>query len=425
MILNLSILLTIIAFIFFLIKSKEALYIILPYNAVLDSLSFFTDKGGLLAIIRGAFLLVFALYIIFNNKERQKILGYIWLFAAYTLFLVLFSSDPYNSLRFWGKITIPILYFTVTYNIIRSSGDLKKLNISLIIVLIIYSITTFYFNFIGVGGKQYGEDQLMDTGPLGGATFTVFSYGLLLVPIFIYTKTISKINILLLVIVSVFLLLFNLSRMPIMAVLFGFFVYLVVSYEFRHRYLRYIVIVGFIMLFFSPFYLDTLESQFSIREGRYDVDSYETEDRFLETEIVFASVFSFEDPITSFFGKEIYNSVGHWGEGRLRGIHVDYNALLHGTGIIGLVLYLAIFYQMWIVYRNARKRKGFESFKILNSAFVVILFVQFLISISGQFYVLTFRTIGFLYLGALLSLINKKNKSSNPQYANSTDIKRK
>ncbi|MBN2396145.1 MAG: hypothetical protein JXC36_06765 [Candidatus Atribacteria bacterium] len=401
------------------------MYFILPYNAILDSLSFFTDKGGLLAIIRGAFLLAFAVYIIFNSKGRQKVLVSILLFSVYTLVLVLFSSDPFNSLRFWGKITVPILYFTVAYNVVKTSRDSQRLNISLIIVLIIYAITTFYFNFIGVGEKQYGEDQLMDTGPLGGATFTVFSYGLLLVPIFIYTKTISKMNALWLVLVSVFLLLFNLSRMPIMAVMFGYFIYFIHSYEFRNRYLKFIVFIGLIMIFTSPFYYVILKNQFGIREGRYEVESYETEDRFFETKIVFESVFSFKDPIASFFGKEIYNSVGHWGEGRKRGIHVDYNALLHGAGIIGLFLYLLIFYKMWIVYRNARKRRGFESFKIFNSAFVVIFFVQFLISVSGQFYVLTFRTIGFLYLGALLSLINQKNKSTNPQYANNTYIKRK
>jgi hypothetical protein len=158
----------------------------------------------------------------------------------------------------------------------------------------------------------------------------------------------------------------------------------------------------------SPFLLNTVLAQLELREDRYSLDSYESEARYKETFYVSDEIFNLDNPIVMFFGKEFLNSPGNYAGGRwgTRQLHVDYNNLLLGSGVFGLLFYFYIFYSIFIYFKKVKPRfKNNTLTNLLITTFYVFFLTQFIISLSGQMYSITFRSFNFIFMGAFLSIL--------------------
>ena len=79
--------------------------------------------------------------------------------------------------------------------------------------------------------------------------------------------------------------------------------------------------------------------------------------------------------------------------------HIDYNLIVNTIGIVGLTLYLSIFYFIYKKRMRLKTRRfKNKTFRELDSIFYVLFFTQFITSFGGQMYAFTFRMIIFLYL---------------------------
>jgi hypothetical protein len=402
--------LSILSIYYILSKGKNYIYYVLIYNILIDVLSLFAPPGGFIAIVRGVVLFTFFFYVFMNFNKANIVVRIIIIYSIYAFILVLFSSKFLYSFRTYTKIIISILYFWVGYSVIVDINQLKKLTKSIIWVMLIMIVNTLVVNSLGYKNDIYGENQLISSGNLEGQTWNIATYCLLLLPLINHFERIQvKRYIIYSVSFVLFvMMLFNLSRIPLISFLFGYFIFFVFI-KYKKKIFDFLILVLFFGIILNIFIWDTYLKQIEIRSGSYELGSYKKEGRYLETFYVFDEIFSFESITKSLFGKEFLNSPGNYANGKFgnRQLHSDYNNLLHGSGIIGLLLYLAIFMSIYRKYFVIKKYlpKNDSTVDLLKSIFHVFFFVPFVISISGQMYDITFRLIDFLFLGAILRVL--------------------
>ena len=110
--------------------------------------------------------------------------------------------------------------------------------------------------------------------------------------------------------------------------------------------------------------MDIIFKQYDARRDRFEEGALTSEARYLETIAIWDAILSFENPAKSLFGLEAFHSMGGYGAGRFRGrqAHVDYNLILVTNGLVGLFLYLNIYFTIYRYYMK-KTIKG----KISNS----------------------------------------------------------
>jgi len=152
-----------------------------------------------------------------------------------------------------------------------------------------------------------------------------------------------------------------------------------------------------------------------LREAKFSSDyNIEEEARYKEVPFVIDEILLSSDLKLMLFGKELFNSNGNYADGLFgdRRLHVDYIGILHGSGVIGLTLYflvyLFIFKRFRFLYRKNRTLSKDEK-ATYKGLFYSFLITSLIISLSGQMYEITFRTMIFFTLGIILSNLNNES----------------
>jgi len=387
------------------------IYLFPVFNIVIDAFSYHVEKGSYIAMFRAIVLFSFIFYVLIKKLKILKSNIFIFLFLSYLLMLIPFSSDIPNSFRIYLKVAVSILMFPAGYFIINSLDNLKKLNNAIIAIIIITIIYTIISNIYNIGSRAYikANNEAFLIG-FGDSKLFSASFSLVLLPIIIplINKKKNKIFILLLAIIVFIILLVSMRRTAVLIVIIGYLFYFIFS---PYKFKGIISILGFatVLIFSFPLYKDILFSRYELRSYHFENRTLKGEARYIETFAVFDEVFSFRSP-RSLFGKELFNSAynyigGRWGK---RSLHVDYNLILHGSGIIGLLLYFIMFYRIFSTFLNYKKRIPKASYyKKLCAIFISLFVLSLFISVYGGMKVITFRSINFMYLGAILGIFNK------------------
>lgn len=375
-------------------------------------------------IVNGFFLL-FTIYVTFQYVEIKRFMIPMYLFFIYLLILIFFSSNFLYSAQTYIKTLIPALFLPISFSFIKDIKQLKKFNKVLIIVIILYIINLIIANIFKLGRIPYSStnsDYALYVGNVFTDGLNSIAYILVILPLILYLdKKNKKINVFLSVLAFIALLL-NLKRISIVAVFMGYF-FLVFFSKRKSYFIKSIAPIILLLFILYPFYKEPLQYQFMNRSDRFAEDFYENEGRYIETKLVWDEVFSFNSISQSLFGKEMFNSPGNYGGGIMgeRMLHSDYNVLLHGAGIFGLLFY---FYYNVIILKYFFKLKKQLPYRdnlinMMSATFVAVFLMSFIISLSGSFGAVTFNTIRSIYLGAILGIFNniivkdKLNKNSN------------
>jgi len=362
-------------------------------------------------IING-FFLIYTIYVTFRYVEIKRFMIPMYLFFIYLLILIFFSSNFFNSAQTYIKTLIPALFLPISFTFIKDINQLKKFNKILILFLCLYLINFILTNFLKIGKTPYSR---LDSGfsLYVGNVFTEglnsIAYILVILPLILYLDKKNKKIIIFLGALALVALLLNLKRISIIAIFIGYF-FLVFFSKRKSYFIKSIVPIILLLFILYPFYKEPLQYQFMNRSDRFTEDFYENEGRYIETKLVWGEVFSFNSIQHSFFGKEMFNSSGNYGGGILgeRVIHVDYNSLLFGAGIFGLLFFF--YYNVIILKYFLRLKKKFpykdNTINMMNATFIAVFFMSFIISFSGSFGAVTFNTIRSIYLGAILGIYN-------------------
>lgn len=383
---------------------------VLPLNLFFDLSSFFFEERGGFAMVRGIVNFTLIVYVVLKYRYLWRYFTALILFATYIAFNLIFSSDFTYSLGVSMKVVLSMFYYVVGFALVSTREKLEILSKSLVVVYGLLIVNFLVSNVLKLGDSSYTNEVSFYNGNLRDS-WNLFTYSVLISPLllsFYSLKSRKKGFVFLLAFVNGVIAILSLKRIAIFVLTLG----LVMNGILRgaiSKIASSALVIGLLALAAFPLYKETLLIRFESREDRFERSSFEEEARYLETFYVWDETLSFNDPLKSIFGFEAFNSAGNYANGRfgIRQLHVDYNLMLNTIGIIGLFLYFLFFYQVASIYFKYKPLKSSYSNSVtsqMNVTFIVLLISQFITSLAGQMYSLTFRSMIFIFLGGILGV---------------------
>jgi len=402
---------------FYLIaQPQKFLYGILVFNVLIDTVTGFVDPGesasnNILAIGRAAIiLLLLIIYFKYYKTTLIKEFTPVLIFIILVTVLVPFSSKILTSLSGSLKIIITYSLLPIGYYFFNTQEKIYRLNKTLYWVIFIIILNFILANIFGIGQTSYSSSVEFYAGGFHIGGLNTLALCLILVP-FIY-KTLDlnkrKIFILLVPLLIIFLVI-SMKRASIFAGFLGLLIYIWYSKE-KANLVKVFLFIGTIIVLAYPLYADVLEEQLFAREKQLQVDVFEKERRYMEILVVADEIINSANTLTFLFGKEIFNTIGNYAGGTFgpRALHTDIAQVLNGTGITGFFLFLYIYFFIFNKFKKLRKKADTFTprndffYSSLKPLFISLFIASLAISFSEGILAVTYRSVLFIYLGAIM-----------------------
>jgi hypothetical protein len=323
--------------------------------------------------------------------------------------------------------------FIIAYNYFDTFQKLSRLLKDQFWILIIAIIATAVGYVFGIGqvfdyqGKYDEEEQII--GLLGSSGLYGPGVIIALLPLILKLK-LKKYQKILFPLVSLVLFVFMVLTVrrtvifiPIVG-LIGFMIY--TRRKAKMFQLLGLAIAALILGF--PLYENVLMKRFEAREktGRFEEDFYKTEMRYIENKSLMEKIEKFEEPAKIVFG--IGNNIfaENISNGRITGrmYHTDIAKLIYSVGLLGILLYTSIYIA---IFRRIINIPNNRLYSDLKSSALGLFLISVFVSFNGSVTIITFRSINFLLLGAILGYIrsarrNEKLLHLSQLEANTNDV---
>lgn len=362
----------------------------------------------LVAALRGLYFYPFIGYFLIRRRPRALealLLGLI----AYSCVGIAQSSDPMHSLRFGLRTFIPLLLLPLATRVPEPDRVFRRLVRVMWIVLGAFVLNAVLSNVLGFGVETY-RDASFRTGYLFGADLITFALAIILIMAFSPEATSSRAMRLFgtgLALASLGILVLALRRTAIGVALAGVIVFRLLHGRASRRWaVAWVLVLG--IGGYAMARSNVFQSRLAAREGKLSVESLTEEARYLEAGAVLIEVAE-RPPEEAMFGRELFNSVGNYGGGAFgdRMIHIDYLGWLHGGGYVGLILYLALLGSIPLLLRMPLSRRALRS--KTGALFWFLYSMQYVISLSGQMYIISFRALMFILIGLTARIYLEEN----------------
>lgn len=349
--------------------------------------------------IRALIILMFLLILALKKTVFKGMPAIIAIFLIYLVVLIPFSSNIFFSFIIYIKLLIALMMFPLGFCYIRTIDNLKRLNTSLIITTSIICLNLIISQLYKLGPSAYVEDSFYTGGADTAITKSLAIIVLMSPVIYLLCKTkSSRIIITIVLVLAVVFIIVNFRRGPIIALFGGFFIYGIFTSR-KMRLFRYVIPSLCVLFIISHFFGTAFQERFEARTD--EKHSLQREGRYSETFVVWDE-FRNKSLKHSLLGSEPFNSAYYFGR---RSLHVDYNVLLHGTGIIGLSLYLLIYLSIIKKHNKLYKfSKRIWYFKEIRAVFFSLIFAAFLVGFSRSLGSIGFQSILFLWFGAIIRI---------------------
>lgn len=396
---------------------------LLLFSIVFDCLVYLFNKESNLSLIRGG---VFYLFIIYFLIKQPRIYGksiyfVVFLLLFYWFVLMFFSSNLNRTINFYTKTIIPFLIFLTTIRSMSSLDDFVYVKKSFSYVILVSVIFALLSNIFKVGDASYTRnvDEFVRVG-LGDGKLYAASISLLIFPFYLSVFNVSKREkrtIIFLSIICIIYLILSVRRTTLAVSLLGLFLFFYYSGNIK-RFFKIIILFGILLLVSSPLWIELLQARMELRESKFEQEYDVTEEtRYKEFDIVLTEAYNERGIKDLLFGKELFNSPGNYANGNYanRMLHVDFTRIIHGSGLLGLFFYFLIYFYIYKYYRRAKllniNNLSYLQLRSLNGLFYSFFFVSLFISLSGQMYEITFRTMLFWVMGLIINVLGygKKN----------------
>jgi hypothetical protein len=374
------------------------------------------------AILTGLFLLsliFFKKIKIYGNISKSIIF-----LIFYLYFLSFFSTNIMKSVEMTTKVSISLFMFVVGMQFFNDKENYKKL-LDFYLIIFIFLIGTIGFsNVTGIGHVDYDESS---TALLfGGVGVSIVGFFVLLIlqttiqfsNKLTYSKRVAYI---VLIFVAVILIFLSMKRGGILSLLVSLFMYLLF---FNRSYKLFKpILIGIVVLGVSfPLYQNRLIKNYEMRESRMygvseNADDIDEEGRFNETEMVYTGIFT-NGIKHALIGSELFNDFDFFHVPRM--LHIDYNAVLNGSGLLGLFIYLRLYFLLFKKLFFFRKIFKFGLNHSIVIASISIVTSSLFVGISGSIRSIDYRSMLFLFLGATIAYLGSEYKNTLTIVSNPT-----
>jgi hypothetical protein len=379
------------------------------------SIGIIFPRGSIATQGIGILFVIVTIYYFFREYKSIKLFTALYLLIIYLYCLIAFSSNFFYSLSNLASTTIWILILPISFLVIDSLAKFKNLINSIALIGALYILNIIISTLLNIKGKSY-SGEIFDVGNVFTEGLNSMAYLLTAAPLILYLNPKHRRLIVILSVVIFILVFVQLKRISIIAILVGLLLNLFFS---RNRInIFFGLILSSLFLFIAyPIFENTLQKQVKARERRLSTQNFEEEGRYQETFVVLNEIVFSGNPALLFFGKEVFNSPGNYANGRYgrRMIHNDYNVILHGSGVVGLILFVIWPLPLFIFYRKIKiyAKFNFEDKKLfdyMSVTFVSFLIMGYIISFSGGVNAILFNAIRMAVLGAVLRIFFEHSK---------------
>ena len=366
-------------------------------------------QGGTLnpGVVRGIILALFCLWFIFTRAKFNFITNSSYFFLAYLLLLCLFSESFITSFYIYNKVFVASIFLPLSLHFISSENRFRYFIRSCLIALFLLELNFIISNILGIGFATYQDESIL----FGESGVNITKYMVIFIMILPFylkyeqVKTYRVIGVILLII-GIIIVILGMKRSAILAISAGFILYALFT-PYKSRMVRIIPFAAVLLVLSGPYYIPAIKKRFESREQKVSM-SYEQlqdneeEGRLLEVQYTFSQTFddSFE---RIFIGYNLFMKKPFSGHKRM--LHIDYMNMLGGAGLIGLSIFIFIYYKIWAVAKKIKKRLHHSTFqREIHATIVALIGVQIFMSIGGTMQGLDLRGTILLILGALLGL---------------------
>lgn len=340
-------------------------YFLVIYYLYVMSVNVIFPKGGIAAIFVNGLILFFLVYAsVVRNRYNNKFTIIYFYILLQLMLIILQSSNLIYSVTNLIKYSIGLLCLPLGFNILSSVKKLKNFQKTGLVFLILYLVNIVLANIFHFG-DYYGykiENGLeignVFTDGLYANVYVITSIFFLLLLFPTHKKMILSITAICAVLVIV-----NMKRTAILVLLVGpvmyLFFYFAVNGKIKSRlasmHLKYMILFMTFALLVLPFFYNEIQMRLDAREKHFQesAEDITNEGRIAEFIYIYDEILYSDNFLTLLFGKETLNYVGTYANGIFgnRQIHGDYSKILHGTGILGVLVWGAIhlFLIVWIV----------------------------------------------------------------------------
>ncbi len=399
-------------------NSATFLYRFFPFLFIyIASIGILFPKGSVATQIIGTSILLTTFYFFITNYISTKLFNILLIFLLYISFLSVFSSRFLYSLSNIASAAIWMLILPTSFFLINNLTRFKKLLNSIALIGVLYIANIIISTVFGITGKSYSR-EIFQVGNIFTEGLNSMAYILVATPLILHLRPRNRRLIFILAIIIFVLVFVQLKRISILAILTGLMIQILYSKN-RISIVLGLVASVLIMLVAFPLYENILSVQYKARERRLTTVNIQEEGRYQETfHAINETIFS-NDLKLFLFGKEIFNSPGNYANGKYgpRMIHNDYNMILHGSGIIGLMLFIAWPIPLYLFFRKLKitAQYSFEDkklFDIISVLFINLIIIGYLISISGSLKGILFNSIRVALMGSILRLLYEYSKKT-------------
>lgn len=396
----------------------KGISILIVLSIIFDTIFYLQGEDSKITYLRGVIIYLFLAFVIVEYRvvrmsSANKI---VFLLIFYWATLIPFSSQIFKTINVYSKIIVPFVVFIISSNLYINKKYFKYIYVSFSLVVVISVLFAILSNIFGFGDDSYTRnvDEYIGVG-LGDGKLYAQAVAISIFPFIWYNFKLSKRQKLVFFLVLISCLIYSIISVR-RTTLIIIFLSITQFYFFSkkiNKILKIIPTVVIILFVSSYFWLPILESRLKLRESRFSATyDIEEEARWKEIPFVIDEIFLSSDIKLMLFGKEFLNSSGNYANGIFgdRRLHIDYMGILHGSGLVGLFFYFIVYLSIYRWFNKMYKtNKTLTKSQLLDykGLFYALLFTSLFISLSGQMYEVTFRTMIFFVLG--ISISNLRN----------------
>ncbi len=405
------------------IKKEQVLIYLIVFNVFFDVVGYLDESVGETAIIRASITYLIFIYYLYKRGFSIYIVSvFPVLFVFYTTLIIPLSDDLGKTIRVHLRVISYVIYMVLMYDLFRSKGiSVKQIVDKFPIILFIYILYTFAANIFDLGNlyrNRSGVD-LINTGDIVGDFLLQISLVFVLLPLyFFYNKNNTKKWLfLLLCSISLVFVFASGRRTAILVMIIGYLVFLF-FYRNKSTGLKYLILLVLFGGISVSFFIGDIITRFESRNRGLSTEVIEQEARTREIPVAFDLVMSFEEPIHSLLGKDMYADYGLVpGAGVRRPLHTDYARVLYGMGIFGFVIYFGFLFNTFFqCYKSRNYYLTEDKDKLLYSTLMMLIIFKLSVTYTGGLHVISYNSLLFGLIGALLGYMKNSQYSGDQKY---------
>lgn len=340
--------------------------------------------------------------------------GGLMIFAClgYLAILTPFSSSPIGTADTVLKVAISLMMFVLAYNYLRGEEARRRLALLVPVCLLLFVVNFIIAQVFGIGVNPYYEEGLSAGAGNIQQTYLI-AYLLIFFPMLGFFRNVPfrirwwEAGVLLL---SLFPLVLIGRRGAILGFLVGLLIYAVLTPR-KGRVVGLGIAAVLVALLTFPLYIDHVQGVLAHRMEQTD-----TPDSIGRVQELINCAKTIRDGsmTTVLFGKELFNYIVVTRD--FRDLHTDYAAYLLGGGLVGFFLYFSIVPALWLDFvRRIRVIRDAYVMREVTAVFLGLAAAFFIISFSGQYYVVSSLSIVFILWGAILAYMEEL-KTVEPEH---------